>query len=74
MRVRPIFLSQFADLALRRLSQGDVARVRRQQVPERVTCVPAVRKDCEDMDMVMVGPTIAFFALSFAYIRACDSL
>lgn len=27
-----------------------------------------------DMDLVMVGLTIAFFALSFAYIQTCSKL
>lgn len=27
-----------------------------------------------DMDILMLGLTIAFFAISFAYVSACDSL
>jgi hypothetical protein len=38
-------------------------------------CTPHRGRNQEwDMDLIMVGLTVAFFALSFAYIQTCSKL
>lgn len=47
----------------------------RVRVAKEPRCTPHRGRNQEwDMDLIMVGLTVAFFALSFAYIQTCSKL
>ncbi len=49
-----------------------VARCRSWKRPWHLSCMVAAEGD--PMDLLFVAATVAFFALSLAYLRGCDGL